>query len=53
MVTTTKLAKVAAACAVLTLNDFTGNIPALANAVELEAGIGDGFVKIPIEKVGY
>lgn len=52
--TPSKLTRVAAACVVLSANDFGGQIPSLANGVELKAKIEqDGFVRMPIKKVAY
>ena len=48
-----KLAKVATACTLLTLNDLNGKAFSVANAVELEVEGQDGFVKLPIKKVAY
>ena len=43
------LAKVATALALMTTHDLSGQ----AQAAHLGAGVQDGFVKIPIEKVAY
>ena len=48
-----KLAKVATACAVMSLNEYTGSITSLTSAVELTALAEEGIVRLPIKKVGY
>ena len=50
----TKLTKVATACVLLTINDFGGNTPFLANAVKVKSKAkSEGSVRMPIKRVAH